>query len=145
MKRVIMCRFAPLNAKGQLRPAVVTTAEFLALQAAGCSAEIKSPPGATVAPGDPCLLLVDVPDAQAVALEPTFTAIDALPETRVLPSLRGTDTLSNAQRTRMRQILDAFGVDGTAASQASADFGDFIRYVLRTAWQHSEFDKARIT
>ena len=141
----MLCRFASLNAKGQLRPSIVTTPEFLALQAAGCSAGFFSPPADTLAPGSRCLAIIDVPDARAAALASTIAALDDGVGVRVLPNLRGGDPPSGAQRLALRSVLNDAGLDGLAASQASADFGDFIRYVLVTAWQNSEFDKARIT
>ena len=145
MQRVILCRFAAPNAKGILHPTIATTPEFTILRASGCSAHYYSPPANTLAEGSPVLVILHVPDAQAAALAPTIAALDDNAGVRVLPNLRGTQTLSGSQRTAVRAILNSFSINGTEASQTSTDFGDFLRYILVNAWQNTGFDKAKIT
>lgn len=144
MKRIVLCRVVALDPKG-CRPTITATAEFRALLDAGCRADYIMPQADVVTTASPCMAIIDVPDAQETALEATFTAIAALPGTWVLPRLRGSDGVTGPQRTAIRAALNALGVDGTAAAAASADFGDFLRYVAVTAWQNTQFDKARIT
>lgn len=137
--RAVFCRYAPPDAKGHLRPTVWGTPQWATLAAASCyTREVRTPPhDATLAAGSPCLLFIEVPPAQVAALGNTFTALDELPETRVFANLRGGDAPSAGQRVVLRAILNAFGLDGAAASAQAATFGDFLRFVAVSAWGNS--------